>query len=119
MSDYGKLAEIARQEFADIVVQAEIRPEKLRVHLVDGSYVDVWLSRRLPERFAYHWERRHIDGKVYRYDNRPHHELSHMKGYPRHFHDGRAVVEARFSEDTVQAFREFLALAREKLASTT
>ncbi|MBC7325246.1 MAG: hypothetical protein H5T99_08020, partial [Moorella sp. (in: Bacteria)] len=91
MTDYNKLAEIACQEFADIVAQAETRPEKLRVHLVDGSYVDAWLSRRLPDRFAYHWERRHIDGRVYRYDNRPHAELRHMEGYPKHFHNGVAV----------------------------
>lgn len=49
MTEYNRLVEIACQEFPDIVVQAETRPEKLRVHLIDGSYVDAWLSRRLPD----------------------------------------------------------------------
>jgi hypothetical protein len=61
----------------------------------------VWFSHKIAGRFAYHWERRRIDGKVYRYDNRPHEEFKHMKGYPRHFHNGsdEKVRESTFSED--------------------
>jgi hypothetical protein len=40
------------------------------MHLVDGSYLDVWFSRKFPGRYAYHWERRHVDGSIYRHDNR-------------------------------------------------
>jgi len=49
-----KLAEIAEREFPDIVEFTEIT-HKLRIFIVDGSFVDVWLSKRL-NRYAYHWE---------------------------------------------------------------
>jgi hypothetical protein len=56
---------------------------KLGLHISDGSYVDAWFSRRIPGRYAYHWERRHIDGSIYRHDNRPNARLEDMKTFPK------------------------------------
>lgn len=91
---------------------------KIRVHIVDGSYLDVWLSRKILGRYAYHWERRHIDGSIYRYDNRPHESLKLMKTYPRHFHDSseRNVKESRISDDPEEAVREVLELVRRRVS---
>lgn len=50
-----KLAEMVEREFPDIVEFAEVT-HKLRIFIVDGSFVDVWLSKRL-NRYAYHWEK--------------------------------------------------------------
>jgi len=56
---YKELAVIAENEFADIVVVANIifttthRAQKLRLSLVDGSIVDIWLT--LDGRYSYHW----------------------------------------------------------------
>ena len=86
---YRDLAAIAEAEFSDVILQVDHRAEKLRLHLTDGSYVDIWYSVRLQGRFAYHWERRMINGSVYRYDNRPHGYLTGMKSYPKHVHDVR------------------------------
>jgi hypothetical protein len=86
---YRELATIAEAEFSDVILHVDQRAEKLRLHLIDGSYVDIWYSVRLEGRFAYHWERRMINGSVYRYDNRPHEHLKSMKSYPKHFHDVR------------------------------
>lgn len=95
----------------------QITSEKLRLYIIDGSYVDIWFSRKIRGRFAYHWERRKINGEVYRFDNHPHEEYKHMKGYPMHFHDGsdRAIKESWFSKNHDYAIREFLRFVRNKL----
>jgi hypothetical protein len=90
---------------------------KLRLHLSDGSYIDVWFSRSIPGRYAYHWERRHVDGSIYRHDNRPHASLTDMKTFPKHFHDGSDdnMVESHLSDDPRDALRSFLEFARGKI----
>ena len=70
------------------VVDAEIREGKLRVYLEDESYMDVWVSRKLGDRYAVHWERRHVDGTIYRWDNTPHEAHKSVSTFPHHFHDG-------------------------------
>ena len=114
---YHELSEIAREEFSDIIIDSHIRENKLRLFIVDGSFVDIWFSRKIRGRFAYHWERRAINGKVYRYDNRPHENLRNMKGFPRHFHDGsdEKIKECDFSEVPEQTLRDFLRFVRAKI----
>ena len=68
MSSLVQLRRIADVEFAAIVVQTDVLGAKLRVLLTDTSYVDVWVSRKLSGRFGFHWERRHLDGRIYCYD---------------------------------------------------
>jgi len=41
------LARIAEIEFSDIVDTTEMMGTKLRIMLTDGSFVDVWLSKKL------------------------------------------------------------------------
>jgi len=67
----AELSRIAELEFADCVTQSEELGAKVRLFLCDGSYVDVWASQRIANRFGFHWERRHIDGCIYRLDNFP------------------------------------------------
>ena len=68
-----RLRDIAEIEFADIVVEAFIPDlNELRIILADGSFVDVWFSLKLQGRYSFHWERRAIDGTIYRHDNAPH-----------------------------------------------
>ena len=114
---YSELAKIAEDEFFDVVLYSQIIAGKLRLHIVDGSYLDVWFSVKIKGRFAYHWERRMIDGSVYRYDNRPHENLKHMKSYPKHFHDGsdEEIKEGEFGEDPNEVLRAFLQLVSAKI----
>lgn len=99
------------------MVFAESFYGKLRLYVSDGSYIDIWFSRRIPGRYAYHWERRHIDGSIYRHDNRPHARLTGMKTFPKHFHDGSDgnVEESFLSDDPGDAVRSFLEFARGRL----
>jgi len=59
LEDFRRIAEI---EFGSLVADSQPLGEKLRLFLSDGSYLEVWLSRPLHERFGFHWERRHLDG---------------------------------------------------------
>ena len=90
---------------------------KLRLHIIDGSYIDVWFSRKISGRYAYHWERRHIDASIYRHDNRPHAGLRDLKTFPMHFHDGsdRNIKVSNLGDDPVEAVRSFLVFARRRL----
>jgi len=68
---YKSLAYIAVSEFSDIVRGTRVIEGKLRILVSDGSYIDVWLSEKRPGIYAYHWERRNIDGTIYRHNNLP------------------------------------------------
>ena len=85
MVDLNILRTIAEVEFPDIVEFTTIVDDKLRVMLIDGSYIDFWWSYKLPTRFAHHWERRHIDGTIYRHDNAPHTKWQHLHTFSQHF----------------------------------
>jgi hypothetical protein len=116
--DVQRLREIAEVEFATIVVEALVPDiNQLRIILSDGSFVDVWFSLKLRSRYSYHWERRAVDGTIYRHDNAPHKRWRIVATFPRHFHDGseERVVESHLSEDVEQALREFLTFVQERL----
>ena len=72
MPDLESLGRLAEVEFLEIVQSTVIIENKLRATLIDGSYIDFWWSEEIPGRYAYHWERRRIDGTIYRHDNIPH-----------------------------------------------
>jgi hypothetical protein len=115
-----QLREIAESEFADIVEQV-LLPDanEMRILLTDGSFVDVWFSLKLEGRYSYHWERRAIDGSIYRHDNAPHRRWEAAATFPKHFHDGSEmnVVPSSISEIPQTALREFLAFVRAKQGS--
>lgn len=114
MVDLRRLRRIAEEDFSDIVESANIVRDKLRVLLYDGSYIDFWWSTQIPGRFAYHWERTHIDGKIYRHDNMPHSKWASIQTFPQHFHRGseQEVIESRLSPDPEEGLRQFLEFAR-------
>ena len=84
----GSLREIAMVEYADIVVGVLLPgPNELRIFLKDRSFVDVWFSLKLAGRYSYHWERRAVDGTIYRHDNAPHKRWQSVATFPHHFHN--------------------------------
>jgi hypothetical protein len=80
-----KLANIAEIEFADVVIGWDIAEGKLRLYIADKSFLDIWFSRQIKGRYAYHWERRHVDGTIYRWDNAKHNVWKNVKTFPHHF----------------------------------
>jgi hypothetical protein len=120
--DVERLREIAEVEFADIVVEVVIPDiNELRIILTDGSFVDVWFSLKLQGRYTFHWERRALDGKIYRHDNSPHKRWESVATFPKHFHDGSEmnVSESHLSQIPEEALREFLAFVRATIRTSS
>ncbi len=76
---YDYLTTIASKKYGDTireVTKVELASGvivKVRVVFVDGSFLDVYWSSS--GRYSLHYERRHIDGTVYRHDNAPHEKI--------------------------------------------
>lgn len=79
----------------------------------------MWFSIKVAGRFSYHWERRHIDGTMYRHDNFPDTNWKEVSTYPKHFHNGSqdAVYESHIDDDPFTALRQFMDFARTHLAT--
>jgi hypothetical protein len=118
---YSQLEQIALSDFGSVVIRTQMVGRragaalKLRLHIRDGTIVDVWLS---PDhtRYSYHWEQRARRGLLHRHDNAPDHP--HISTFPKHFHNGSeaAVEESYISDEPPTALREFLTFVRGKLA---
>ena len=110
MIDLSKLKRVIDIEYSDIVRSSAIYHAKLRAFIVDNSVLDIWFSSVIPGRFSYHWERRRIDGTLYRHDNFPDTRWKGIPTFPKHFHNGsqNQVEESRISDDPFQAIHEFM-----------
>ncbi|MHA1596009.1 MAG: toxin-antitoxin system TumE family protein [Candidatus Baldrarchaeia archaeon] len=53
---------------------------KIRILFRDGSFLDVYWSES--GKYSLHYERRYINGTVYRYDNAPHLKHHHIRTSP-------------------------------------
>lgn len=84
---YSHFKEIALSDFADIVESTNVIEGKLRILLKDESFIDVWLSAKKKGIYAYHWERKNIDGTIYRYNNLSDKEAKKLQTYPKHLHN--------------------------------
>lgn len=117
MPDLSMLRRRVESLFPDIVSSTALVGNKLRAELTDGSYIDFWWSTQYPDRYAYHWERTHIDGAIYRHDNIPHLRWSTARTFPKHFHAGDqlTVRDSYIPDDPEAGVIEFLAFARQSI----
>jgi hypothetical protein len=116
--DVRRLKETAEIEFSDIVEDVIITDiNELRIILIDGSFVDIWYSLKLEGRYSYHWERKHLDGSIYRHNNAPHVRWQEVKTFPKHFHNGDEdrVIDSDINDEPGEALKEFLLFIRKKL----
>jgi len=116
--DVRRLKEVAEIEFSDIVEDVIITDiNELRIILIDGSFVDIWYSLKLEGRYSYHWERKHIDGSIFRHNNAPHVRWQEVKTFPKHFHNGDEdrVIDSDINDEPEEALKEFLLFIRKKL----
>ena len=111
---YSKLAQIALSEFADIVIDTLIFEGKLRIFLKDDSFIDIWLSIKKRGVYPYHWERRSVDGTIYRYDNLPDPRAKKLKTYPKHFHFKieENIIESEINDIPEEAIKTVLEFVR-------
>ncbi len=90
---------------------------ELRIYLIDLSYIDIWFSPRRNGKFSIHWERKHLDGLIFRHDNAPHIQWSQIKSFPLHFHfeTEENVIESNTTGDFEEDVIAFLRFAQEYL----
>jgi hypothetical protein len=113
--DVFSLKKMILEEFSDIVSDIDIPfVNEMRISLIDKSFIDVWFSIRLKNRYSYHWERMNIDGLIFRHDNAPHLSWKDLLTFPKHFHNGseKQVEESNISNNPHEALSEFLNFAR-------
>ncbi len=118
MEKFAGFARIAEIEFQDIVLSTQDLGNKLRIYLKDKTFVDFFYTTNLKnQRFAIHWERKHIDGKIYRIDNTPDKKWVAVSTFPVHFHKGsyKKVLRPPFNVKEAELedlLRKFLAFAK-------
>ena len=120
---YQRIADIAKKSFNDLVARADFlggttaSPDKVRISIIDGSFLDIWLSEEGD--YSYHWERRRQSGEIFRWDNAPHHPQ--IKTYPDHFHkyNEQNVFSSKLSSNCDFAIREVLEFIRKYIRKTT
>ena len=96
---YHKLENIAEDHFvvanSKIIYLPSGETQKLRIFLVDGTILDIWIS--VTGRYSYHWDRRINQKGIYRFDNAPHKKWSKIHTFPDHFHFGEeSIVKESF-----------------------
>jgi hypothetical protein len=117
MTSIKDIKRIAEVEFSDIVKNTHQVGYKLRIVLVDDSFIDIFLSQRLPDKFGFHWECMDKAGALYRYDNFPDKNWRSVATFPHHFHNGsqESVVASLFPLSPAEGFRAFMEFIRNKM----
>ena len=108
---YQRLLTVALDEFPHIVAGSSLvggtalKPRVLRLHLFDQSYLDMRLAA---DGYAFHWERRAIDGLLYRWDDAPHHR--EISTFPHHLHSGSEsrVVDSQLPMDSSESALRYI-----------
>jgi hypothetical protein len=119
--DTQALKQIVDNEFAEFVNNVhEPFINELKIKLKDDSFVDVWYSINLENRYSYHWERKHVDGSIYRHDNAPHIKWKDIETFPKHFHNkSEENVEAsNISDKPENAIREMMNFVKNMIEKT-
>lgn len=118
MVELAQVVRIIDIEYHDIVQGAsQVYHNKIRAHLLDGSFIDIWFSKKIPDRFSYHWERRHLDGTIYRHGNFPDPRWKTTSTFPKHFHDGSQtqVTRSGIDDDPLKGLRQFMDFVRRRI----
>lgn len=118
---YKQLEDVANNEYGDIIENVEIihshagRARKLRLELIDSTYIDIFYSAE--NNYSFHWEQKNVRNSIYRHDNAPHKKWSNIKTFPKHCHDGDQdnVIESNLPDNPDTALRVFLSFVRKKI----
>ncbi len=106
-------------DFSDIILDvSELGENSFKIIFKDSSFLTVWFSLKLEDKYSYHWERRNLDGKIFRHDNASHLKWKEISTYPKHFHNGsEEYVEASsLSYNYEKALEEILLFIRKYLS---
>jgi hypothetical protein len=118
---YKRLKEIADREFNEIIEDSEIitsytgRARKLRLKLIDDTFIDIWYSQ--DGEYSFHWEQSQVRNIIYRHDNAPHQKWSYVKTFPKHCHENSQenVIESGLPDKPDEALRAFLSIVKKRI----
>ncbi len=112
---------IAESEYSSIVEYAFILDYKLRIILINKSFIDVNISVKLENKFGFHWETKNEFKEIFRYDNFPDPQWSNLKSFPFHFHfkTQNNVIEPNFPKDLINGFRGFMDFVKREVIPET
>jgi hypothetical protein len=119
--NFFEISKMISDNFGDIVDEVmETDLNSIRVIIKDGSYLQIWRSLKLDNKYSYHWERKAIDDTIYRHDNAPHLKWKNILTFPKHFHDRSEenVTESYISNEPIEAIFEFLTFIRNSISSS-
>jgi len=118
---YTEIQAIILSEFKELVKGIEVvlsrssfGSSKIRCILNDNPFIDIFLSDS--GRYSFHWERRVINGLIFRGDNAPdHHEI---QSFPKHFHteSDDNIVSSSIPDNHIEATRYFFNFVKSKLS---
>lgn len=117
-TDLETIKKIIQDGFLDIVTDIlEPSEDKLRIILKDKSFIDIRISQIIRNRFDFHWERRHLNDTIFRYDNFPDIHWKRLKSFPFHLHNGQEdkVIETKFKKSLPRAFIDFMEFIRKRI----
>ncbi len=120
MINIKEIKDLIERNYAEIISEVDIlHTNQLRVFFVDDSYLDIWFSLKLLNRYSYHWERKNIDGTIYRHDNAPHLKWKSILTFPKHFHNKTEdnVEESHISDVPQKAVKEMLNFIKTQINS--
>lgn len=117
MPTIDDLKRIVEVEFANIVKNTYQIDYKVRIVLINNSFVDIHLSQKLSNKFGFHWECMDTKRTIYRYDNFPDKHWQSVATFPHHFHNGSqdSVEASPFPLAPIEGFRAFMEFIRSSL----
>ena len=117
MTTITDLQRIAEIQFSDIVSDTYLLEHKLRITLIDSSFIDAHVSQKLPDKFCFHWETKDAKGTIYRFDNFPDRNWNYLSSYPYHFHkeDQNTVEVPPFPFEVLHGFISFMEFVRNEI----
>jgi hypothetical protein len=109
---------IANTEYSSIVKYSFRLNYKLRIILIDESFIDVNISSTLKEKFGFHWETKNKFNDIYRFDNFPDVKWNYLKSFPFHFHFKQQdyVIEPPFPKELAAGFRGFMDFVKTQIS---
>ena len=121
MKFYNEIQAIIISEFRETVKEIEVirsrssfGSSKIRCILNDNSFIDIFFSDS--GKYSFHWERRFINGLIFREDNAPDHP--EIQSFPKHFHEESDdnIVSSSIPDNHIEATRRFFNFVKSKLS---
>ena len=79
--------------------------------------LEIFKSNNILNRWAFNWERKHVDGTIYRQDNIPLISWEEIETFPWHYHykSEENVINSDFTNDITQNVQKLILIVKERI----